>query len=161
MKKVLFSLTVVVALVVASCGGKKIESPIVGKWKLAKIDLPSIDLSSNVNTSMDSAGVTGVDTAVKAMTKGMEDMTNAMTGVGEALGNAFLTGSIYDFKDNGKVEVTILFATQKGEYTVSPDNKTVETTIDGKKESYTVTSVSDTEMKLTAASGDVWIFEKK
>ncbi len=161
MKKVLLSLTVVVALVVASCGGKKVESPIVGKWKLTKIDLPSVDLRSNVDTNIDSAGVTGVDTAVKAMTKGVEDMTNAMTGIGEAFGNAFLTGSIYNFKDNGKVEVTVLFATQKGEFTVSPDNKVVETIIDGKTESYDITSVTDSEMKLTAKSGDLWIFEKK
>ena len=161
MKKALLSLTVVAALIITSCGGKKVESPIVGKWRLAKIDLPSVDLSSNVNTNIDSAGVTGVDTAVKAMTKGMEDMTNAMTGMGEALGNAFLTGSTYEFKDNGKVEVTVLFATQTGDFTVTPDNKTVETTIEGKKETYAITSVSDSEMKLTAASGDVWIFEKK
>src|SRR6185369_70093 len=100
MKKVLLSLTVVVALVVASCGGKKVESPIVGKWKLTNIDIAPVDLTSNLNTNIDSAGVTGVDTAVKAMTKGVEDMTNAMTGMGEALANSFLKGSIYNFKDN-------------------------------------------------------------
>lgn len=161
MKKVLLSLTVVVALVVASCGGKKVESPIVGKWKLTNIDIAPVDLTSNVDTNIDSAGITGVDTAVKAMTKGVEDMTNAMTGMGEALANSFLKGSIYNFKDNGTVEVTVLFATQKGDFTVSPDNKTVETTIEGKKESFTIESVNDTELKLVKSTGEMWVFAKK
>ena len=70
--------------------------PLLGKWKLKEIAMPKIDIASNVNTNMDSSGVKGLDTAVKAMANGMEQMGNALTGLGSSMANAFLKGfSLY------------------------------------------------------------------
>lgn len=160
MKKLIFALTTVTVVLLSSCG-EKVSNPLIGKWKLADISLPKVDLTSEVNTQVDTMGVTGVDTAVKAMAKGMEEMTNAMTGMGDALANAFLKGSTYNFKDDGNVEVSILFGSQKGTYTVTPDNKEVTTKIDGKEEKYTITSVNETTLVLTSATGETWTFEAK
>ncbi len=145
-------------LVITSCGGEKLSNPLIGKWKLSKIDIAKVDISSEMNTKADTLGVTGVDTAMKTMVKGMETMTNAMTGVGEAFANSFLKGSVYTFKDDGTLEVSILFGSQKGKYTLSADNKDLKTSVDGKEENFKVASVNQTELILTASSGESWIF---
>jgi hypothetical protein len=92
----------------------------------------------------------------------METMTNAMGGLGEAMANSFLKGSTYKFKDDGGVEVSILFGSQKGKYTLSPDNKDLKITLEGKEEAYTVVSVTDKELVLKgSATGETWTFEAK
>ena len=159
MKKIAYVLSLAVVIFITSCGGEKVNNPLIGKWKLTNIDIAKVDISSEMNTQVDSLGVTGVDTAMKAMAKGMETMTNAMGGLGEAMANSFLKGSTYKFKDDGGVEVSILFGTQKGKYTLSPDNKDLKIVMDGKEESYTVTSVNEKELLLKAASGETWTFE--
>ncbi|MCD6066993.1 MAG: hypothetical protein K0S33_1819 [Bacteroidetes bacterium] len=160
MKKVMYALTIATVVFLSSCGDK-MSSPVIGKWKLVDIGLPKVDISSEMNTNIDSAGVTGVDTAMKEMTKGMETMANAMTDVGSAMANAFLKGSTYEFKDNGKVEVSILFGTQNGTFTISPDNKDLKVTLDGKEQAYTVTSATEKALVLTTPAGETWTFEAK
>lgn len=162
MKKIAYVLSLAVVILITSCGGEKLNNPLIGKWKLVNIDIAQLDISSEMNTNVDSLGVTGVDTAMKAMAKGMETMTNAMGGLGEAMANSFLKGSTYNFKDDGGVEVSILFGTQKGKYALTPDNKDLKITLEGKEEAYTVTSVTDKELVLKgAATGETWTFEKK
>jgi hypothetical protein len=161
MKKLAYVLSLAVVVLITSCGGEKMNNPLIGKWKLTNIDIAKLDISSEMNTNVDSLGVTGVDTAMKAMTKGMETMANTMGGLGEAMANSFLKGSTYKFKDDGSVDVSILFGTQKGKYTLTPDNKDLKITIEGKEESYTVTSVNEKELILKAATGETWTFEPK
>lgn len=161
MKKLAYVLSLAVVIFITSCGGEKLNNPLIGKWKLTNIDIAQLDISSEMNTQVDSLGVTGVDTAMKAMAKGMETMTNAMGGLGEAMANSFLKGSIYKFKDDGSVDVSILFGTQKGKYTLTPDNKDLKVVIEGKEVSYTVISVNEKELILKAATGETWTFEPK
>lgn len=162
MKKIAYVLSLAVVILITSCGGEKLNNPLIGKWKLVNIDIAQLDISSEMNTNVDSLGVTGVDTAMKAMAKGMETMTNAMGGLGEAMANSFLKGSTYNFKDDGGVEVSILFGTQKGKYALTPDNKDLKITLEGKEEAYTVASVTDKELVLKGAvTGETWTFEKK
>lgn len=160
MKKVMYALTLATVVFLSSCG-EKMSNPVIGKWKLVDIGLPKVDVSSEMNTNIDSAGITGVDTAMKEMTKGMETMANAMTGVGEAMANAFLKGSTYEFKDNGTVEVSILFGTQKGTYAITPDNKDLKVTLDGKEQAYTVTTATEKQLVLTTSTGETWTFDAK
>lgn len=160
MKKLIVAFTVATAVLLSACG-EKMSNPLIGKWKLKDIAIAKIDISSEMNTQADTLGITGVDTAMKEMTKGMETMANAMTGMGEALANSFLKGSTYEFKDDGSVEVSILFGSQKGKYTLTPDNKSLKTTIDGKDESYDVTTVNEKELVLTTPTGETWTFEAK
>ena len=161
MKKLPYVLSLAVVIFITSCGGEKMNNPLIGKWKLTNIDIAKLDISSEVNTQVDSLGVTGVDTAMKEMAKGMETMANTMGGLGEAMANSFLKGSTYNFKDDGGVEVSILFGTQKGKYTLTPDNKDLKITLEGKEEAYTVTSVNEKELKLQTATGETWTFEPK
>jgi len=161
MKKLAYVLSLAVVIFITSCGGEKMNNPLIGKWKLTNIDIAKLDISSEVNTQVDSLGVTGVDTAMKEMAKGMETMANTMGGLGEAMANSFLKGSTYNFKDDGGVEVSILFGTQKGKYTLTPDNKDLKITLEGKEEAYTVTSVNEKELKLQTATGETWTFEPK
>jgi hypothetical protein len=163
MKKLISVLSLATIVFLASCGGKKMESPIIGKWKLADISLPKVEMTAALDSAaagMDST-VKGMDTAMKAMSKGMEDMANAMSGVGSAMANAFLKGSIYEFKDDGSVEVSILFGTQNGKYTLSPDNKDLKVTLDGKDQAYKIASVNEKELVLTTDAGEQWKFEAK
>lgn len=161
MKKIAYLLSLAVVIFITSCGGEKMNNPLIGKWKLVNIDIAKIDISSEMNTNVDTLGVTGVDTAMKEMTKGMETMANTMGGLGEAMANSFLKGSTYNFKDDGAVEVSILFGTQKGKYTLTPDNKDLKISMDGKDEAYTVTSVNEKELVLKASTGETWTFEAK
>jgi hypothetical protein len=164
MKKLISVLSLATIVLLTACGGKKMESPIIGKWKLADISLPKVEMTAALDSAaaaMDSTGVKGMDTAMKAMTKGMDDMANAMSGVGAAMANAFLKGSVYEFKDDGSVEVSILFGTQNGKYTLSPDNKDLKVTLDGKDQAYKVASVNEKELVLTTDSGEQWKFEAK
>jgi hypothetical protein len=161
MKKTITALSVIIVLILTSCGGEKMNNPLIGKWKLKDINLPKVDITSEVNTQADTMGITGVDTAIKTMAKGMESMTNAMSGMGEALANSFLKGSTYEFKDDGTLKVSILFGSQKGKYTISADNKDLKTTVEGKEQSYKVTTVNEKELILTTETGEAWTFEAK
>lgn len=160
--KHLLKITAAVLLIsIASCGGKKINSPIVGKWKLVKMEIPKVDLTSELNTNVDSLGITGVDTAIKTMAEGMEKLTNVMSGMGEAMVNGFLKGSIYTFEDNGEVKVSQFLMTQKGKYSLSNNDTEVLVTMEGKDILYTVKSIDDKQMVLKSSVGEEWIFEKK
>ena len=164
MKKVICLLAVVCIALVSSCKDT-VSSPVVGKWKLVKMDLPKLDISSEVTKSMDTLKMDSVNInmngAVDSMAKGLETMTNAMSDMGEALANSFLKGSVYNFKDDGKLSVSILFGSQEGTWTISPDNKTLKTVLEGKEEEYAVTSVTEKELLLTAKSKEIWQFERK
>jgi hypothetical protein len=162
MKKASYLVALVCIVLISSCGNK-VSSPILGKWKLVKMELPKIDIAGQINAATDSLGKDslGMTSAMDTMAKGLETMTNAMTDMGEALANSFLKGSVYNFKDDGTLSVSILFGSQEGTYTLSPDNKTLKTKLDGKEEEYTVTSVNEKELLLTAKSAEVWQFERK
>lgn len=161
MKKATYLLALVCIVLISSCGNKA-TSPVSGKWKLVKMDLPKMDIAEQMTSAVDSVNADSTATAMTdTLAKGLETMTNAMADMGEALANSFLKGSVYNFKDDGKLTVSIMFGEQEGTYSISPDNKTLKTTIDGKEEEYTVTSATDKELLLTAKSGEVWQFERK
>jgi hypothetical protein len=159
MKKMFFGLAAIV-LLLSSCR-EKLSNPIIGKWKVVNIGMPKMDIASEVNTNIDSAGITGVDTAVKAMAEGVETMTNALSDLGGAMANTFMKGSTYEFKDDGTMSVFILFGSTDGKYSLTPDNKSLKMTMDGKEESYTVTSVNETQLIITKdGGGETWTFDK-
>jgi hypothetical protein len=162
MKKAFYLMALVCVVLISSCTDK-VSNPLIGKWKLVKMDLPKLDIASEMKAGMDSVNMdsTGMAGAMDTMAKGLETMTNAMSDMGEALANSFLKGSVYNFKDDGTLTVSILFGAQEGKYTLSPDNKTLKTTLDGKEEEYAVTSINEKELLLTAKSAEIWQFERK
>ena len=160
MKKIISAITLVALISLASCSGKK-SNALVGKWKVMNIELPKVDLTSNTSTNLDSAGIKGVDTAVKAMSQGVEQMANAFSSLGEGFANGFMKGSTYDFKNDGSLSISLLLGSQEGSYTVSADSKSVTMKMDGKDEEYSITSINDKSLVLTSTKGDVWTFEAK
>ncbi|MBI3511111.1 MAG: hypothetical protein HY064_10645 [Bacteroidetes bacterium] len=145
MKKLFFTLPALLILLMTSCG-PKMHNPLIGKWKFENMAAAKINVTSNGDSSaMGQAG--------DSLAKGMTTMANALTGVGTAFATGFMKGSIYEFKDNGIVSVSILFGTDDSKYILTPDNKTLTMTKDGKDEVYTVTKVDDKQLVLTTSDG--------
>lgn len=161
MKKLLSIVAVMSLLVLASCGGKP-ANPLVGKWKFVDMKMAQIDISSEVHKQTDGMNDTALGGAIDTVTKGLETMTNAMTNLGTSLAGAFMKGSIYEFKNNGTVSVKILFGSQDGSYSLTPDNKTLTMNTDGKGDQvFTVTKVDDKSLEITTKDNVTWSFTRE
>lgn len=161
MKKLLSIVAVMSLLVLASCGGKP-ANPLVGKWKFVEMKMAQIDISSEVDKQTDGMNDTALGGAIDTVTKGLETMTNAMTNLGTSLAGAFMKGSIYEFKNDGTVSVKILFGTQDGTYSLTPDNKTLTMNSDGKGDQvFTVTKVDDKALEITTKDNVTWSFTRE
>lgn len=161
MKKLLSIVAVMSLLVLASCGGKP-ANPLVGKWKFVDMKMAQIDISSEVNKQTDGMSDTALGGAIDTVTKGLETMTNAMTNLGTSLAGAFMKGSIYEFKNDGTVSVKILFGSQDGSYSLTPDNKTLTMNTDGKGDQvFTVTKVDDKALEITTKDNVTWSFTRE
>jgi len=159
-KTLILNLIAAIAILVFSCG-KKLDSPIVGKWKLTKIEIPKLDLSSDLHTNVDSLGIKGVDTALKVMASGIEQLTNMMGEIGGSVANNLLKGSIYSFDDNGELKVSKMLIAQKGKYTVDKENKEMVVTLDNQDLLYTIVVLNEEDLVLKSTLGEEWHFERK
>lgn len=160
MKSFLSVCAVVGIMLLVSCSGKKIDSPIVGKWKLENTEFVNdgkyVDLNGSVDsinkenlaktvketldttggrivTPADSASIEGAVTGAKVVS----DLTKGLMGLYKL-----------EFKANGTVKKKILFSSQDAEYTISPDGKSVSYTLEGEKNDMEIVSVTDKELVL-------------
>jgi hypothetical protein len=157
MKKVLLAFSVI-TLFMLSCG-PKVDSPLIGKWKLDDISAAKITVAGSGDTS-------ALGTMGDTLAQGLADMANAFTSLGSGLADAFLKGSIYEFKSNGTVTQSILFSDTDGKFKISDDKKSVTLTMpdaNGKDsdEVYTITSVDDSKLVLTTKENMNWTFSKQ
>ncbi|HEU4716789.1 MAG TPA: hypothetical protein VFU15_03105 [Bacteroidia bacterium] len=160
MKNVIGVFAASLLLILSSCGGKP-ANPLVGKWKFEKMEMAKTDMTSNMRKSMDTMMKdSGMADAMDTMAKSMNEMGNAMGDLGAGLASAFMTGSTYEFENDGTLEISVLFTTSKGKYTLSSDNKSLTMTSDGKDQQFTVTKCDDQNLDLTTADNMVWHFTK-
>ncbi len=147
-------------ILLASCG-KKIESPIVGKWKLTKMDIPELNLENNMKGSIDSLGATGIDSVLKTMATSIDELTNTMGNVGESIANNILKGSVYSFESDGELKVSKLLITQKGKYQIDKEGKELVVKLDNQDLLFYIIKLTEEELILKSTLGEEWHFEKK
>ncbi|HEY1039935.1 MAG TPA: hypothetical protein VGF30_11045 [Bacteroidia bacterium] len=160
MQKILLAIGGTILLLLASCGGKKIESPIVGKWKLVNTEIVNDGKYVDIKKSLDSINTKNLEDSIKAKldTTGGRIVTPADSAeVKGALAGAKMVSGLtkgvmglykLEFKSNGTVIKKLFLFSSEADYTISPDNKTVSYTLDGEKNEMEITSVTDQEMIL-------------
>lgn len=145
----------------ASCNSGKKENPVIGKWKLVKMEIPALDLASNLKTEMDSVTVEGVDTAIKKVAGAIENLSNSLGTLGESLANNALKGSVFSFEEDGVLNISQLLLSQEGKYSVDKEFKEMVVTLDKQDMLFKVVKLNDEEMVLKSSFGEEWEFERK
>ncbi|HTL82978.1 MAG TPA: hypothetical protein VL651_14795, partial [Bacteroidia bacterium] len=147
MKKVFLAFSVI-TLFILSCG-PKLNTPLIGTWKLDDIKAAQIEV-----TPTDSGALGG---AVDSLAQGMATVANAFSGLATGMASAFLKGTTYEFKSNGTLSHSLILGSEDGKFSVTPDNKSVTMTLDGKDEVYAVKQVDDKQLILTDKDNMDWV----
>ncbi|MDP2386652.1 MAG: hypothetical protein Q8M29_09795 [Bacteroidota bacterium] len=160
MKFFLSVCAIVVIMLLISCNGKKIDSPLVGNWKLENTEFVNDGKYVDVNKSVDSVNKEGLAKTVKETldTTGGRIVTPAdSAGIEGAIEGANMVSGLtkgfmglykLEFKSNGTVKKKILFSSQDADYTISPDGKTVSYTLEGEENNMEIISVTDKALVL-------------
>ena len=150
MKKIFSVLAIVSLVLLASCGGKKSDNPLVGEWKFAKLELAKIEEPTPTGDSL-------ADTLANAVT----DMAAGMTKGLDAMAGAFLKNAVYEFMDGGKCKITVLGLSSDGTYEQSADKKTVTIVNSGKTQKHTIVTNTADELVLQSEDGSTMYFTAK
>ncbi len=161
MKNIFLGILTLSLLFFSSCGLGKKENPVIGKWKLVKMDVPALDLASNLTSKIDSIGLGEVDTNINKVAGAIENLSNSFGTMGESILNNALKGSVFSFEEKGILHVSQLVFSQEGKYKIDKDLKEMVVTIDKQDMLFTVLKFTEEEMILKSSFGEEWVFERK
>lgn len=136
--------------VLSSCGGKKSDNPLVGKWEFASLDMPKTE-----------AAAPSGDSTTDSLTKAMSGMADGLGDAAKSMAEAMMKGTIYEFMDGGKCSMTVLGFPVDGTYEMSADKKSITMKGTGKDEKYEIISNTDKELVLKSDNGTTMHFTAK